>query len=366
MGETSANQQNAKAVVAGHVCVDLIPTLHHAATLAPGALLEAGPLQWSAGGAVANTGLALDRLGINTRLIGAIGADRLGPILQQLLSGSNAEPALIPLEDGTTSYSVVISPPGGDRSFLHCPGVNNELAPASITNAMLQDASLLHFGYPPIMRQTYQDGGEQLVDLFARAKTRGLCTSLDTCGFDSNSPAADVNWPAWLQNVLPQVDCFLPSHDELALMLGQTPTDLPTFDQVKRLADQCLHLGCAMVVVKTGADGLLVAVGDDTQRLQALNPHWAQYARQTWIEPCFETAPIGTTGAGDTTIAGFLAGLLQQQSLPHALRTATAVGACCVQQHDAISGIPSLAKLNEKLKTDWPKARSRLESQETT
>jgi sugar/nucleoside kinase (ribokinase family) len=59
------------AVVAGHICLDIFPTFQEASCgceLRPGALYNVGPALRSTGGAVANTGLALHRLGVSVAL----------------------------------------------------------------------------------------------------------------------------------------------------------------------------------------------------------------------------------------------------------------------------------------------------------
>ena len=53
-------------VVAGHICLDIIPTFAQRAggvaeLFNPGALIEVGPVVLSTGGAVSNTGLALHK-----------------------------------------------------------------------------------------------------------------------------------------------------------------------------------------------------------------------------------------------------------------------------------------------------------------
>lgn len=68
-----------EVVVAGHICLDLIPTfLSPMSHFIPGSLIEAGQVILSTGGTVSNTGLALHRLGVATRLIGKVGDDLFG------------------------------------------------------------------------------------------------------------------------------------------------------------------------------------------------------------------------------------------------------------------------------------------------
>ncbi len=74
-------------VVAGHICLDIIPDwrIGSIKTIIPGHILEMSGLKLSAGGAVANTGIALKKLGINTALLGKVGADAFGKVILEIL-----------------------------------------------------------------------------------------------------------------------------------------------------------------------------------------------------------------------------------------------------------------------------------------
>ena len=85
---------------------------------------------------MSNTGLALHRLGVRTRLVARVGDDVFGREVRRLYDAAGADHALATV-DGPTSYTVVVSPPGGDRRFLHCPGAN-----AGFTDADVPDAAL--------------------------------------------------------------------------------------------------------------------------------------------------------------------------------------------------------------------------------
>ena len=80
------------AIVAGHLCLDIIPDLSaHAAgqfdaILQPGRLVDVGAATSSTGGAVSNSGLALHRLGIETRLPATIGADHFGRATKEIVA----------------------------------------------------------------------------------------------------------------------------------------------------------------------------------------------------------------------------------------------------------------------------------------
>ena len=68
-----------RAIIAGLLCLDVIPDLSAVSEgqfqhrFQPGHLMRTGGVRSIPGGAVANTGLALHRLGIPVRLVGKIG-----------------------------------------------------------------------------------------------------------------------------------------------------------------------------------------------------------------------------------------------------------------------------------------------------
>src|SRR3954468_11891288 len=112
-------------VVAGHVCVDLIPELAAVPDVGPGELAEVGPLVAAPGGAVANTGSVLAGLGARVAVAGDAGDDELGALLETMLAARGLDTTNLARRAGeTTSYSLVLQAPGRDRSFWHHIGAN--------------------------------------------------------------------------------------------------------------------------------------------------------------------------------------------------------------------------------------------------
>ena len=215
-----------EAVVAGHICLDVIPTIHVAdggmgALLVPGKLVEIGAARIATGGAVSNTGLALHRLGIRTKLMGKIGDDMFGRAVENVLRmyGEELAAGMIVAPGGQTSYTIVINPPNIDRIFLHCTGANDTFAAEDLPADELEGARVFHFGYPPLMRRMYADGGEELAELLSKAKSKGLTVSLDLAKPDPSSPAGQADWRRIFAKALPFVDVFLPSFEEILYML---------------------------------------------------------------------------------------------------------------------------------------------------
>jgi sugar/nucleoside kinase (ribokinase family) len=366
--------QSKSCIVAGHICLDVIPTLlgtgDFASSFRPGRLLEAGPAVMSTGGAVSNTGLAMHKLGVNTRLMGKIGPDLFGRAILDIVKHHGGEP----LADGmntvpgeASSYTVILNPPNVDRIFLHCPGANDTFGADDINYDSLHQTDLFHFGYPPLMKRLYQNQGAELVTMFRQAKATGVTTSLDLAMPDPTAPSGQANWPVILQGVLPAVDLFVPSIEEILLMLhpeifkdvstGTTPITPPLASQI---ADDLLHLGAKVVMLKAGHLGLYLRTAGEAilAGLGRARPgHLARWANREFWVPVFQTQVVGTTGAGDATVAGFLSALLRDLPPTEAVTMAAAVGACNVEAADAVSGVRSWEETLAGVEAGWPRQK---------
>jgi sugar/nucleoside kinase (ribokinase family) len=277
-----------------------------------------------------------------------------------LIQGIAVDPAAV------TSYSVIISPRDTDRIFLHCPGANDTFSAADISYEVVKQAALFHFGYPPIMRQMYIDDGRHLVEVLQRARETGVTTSLDMAYPDPTSESGQADWSLILKSALPFVDIFLPSFEELLFALRRTVFDQMStrgalLDQItpallEDISAELLDMGVKMVLIKLGSNGLYLrtAAGEAIQNLGRACPlDWKSWCdRELWA-PCFKVDVVGTTGSGDTTIAGFLSALLRRSAPEEAVTMAVAVGACNVEAPDALSGLRSWEDTLARVKAGW-------------
>ena len=217
-----------KVISAGHICLDITPVFPSGHSydrigdlLVPGKLIRMDAASVHTGGSVANTGLALKLLGNDVTLLGKVGKDAFGRIVESILAGYGAG-GLITDEQSSTSYSVVLAVPGMDRIFLHNPGANDTFSASDIPEEALADAALFHFGYPTLMRRMYEENGSELLKLFCLAKENSIATSLDLAAVDPQSDAGKADWQKILGGVLPYVDFFVPSFEGLCYMLDRS------------------------------------------------------------------------------------------------------------------------------------------------
>lgn len=316
--------------VVGHLCVDLRPQLPGPPVLEPGVLAQVGPAVVTLGGAVANTGRVVALLGVPVEGWGAIGRDDFGAIVRGHLArvpGFRFHPEVV---DAGTAYTIVVEPPGTDRTFWHHPGTNALLDLARVD---LAGVDLLHFGYPSLMPGVCADAGDGLADLYSRAVAAGVVTSLDLAWVDPLTSAGAVDWPSFLQRVLPLVDVVSPSWADLASAL-----DLPLEWDAARgrdLVEQLLDWGAGLVVLTAGEQGaLLGAAGAD--RLARLARYRLDVATWAGARTAASARPVDrigtTTGAGDAATAALLVALREGRDPAATLAYCADVASAVIEQ----------------------------------
>jgi sugar/nucleoside kinase (ribokinase family) len=374
-------QIKSQVVVAGHICLDIIPEFHSGDYLPePGQLVQVGPANVSTGGPVSNTGLALFRLGIDTKLMGKVGQDAFGGIVLDLVKAWNPKlsDGIIVVDGETTSYSVVLNLPDNDRSFLHCPGANDTFCSEDLKFEDINQTRLFHFGYPPLMAGMYADDGRDLENVFYKAKSAGATTSLDMVMVKPHSAAGQADWEKILRRTLPHVDFFLPSIEELLVLLhrsGDERSWLLKGDKghqictsyLRELAEMLLEYGAGVIVFKLGTHGMYMRTSG-MARLNSLGAGAPQklenWANREILAPIFEINYYGgTTGAGDSAIAGFIAALLRGRSPEEVLMYACAVGACNVEAADALSGLQTWEETELRIKNGWRRLPTNINEQ---
>lgn len=367
-----------RIVAAGHICLDITPEFKNAPAermgdvLKAGALAETGPADVHIGGSIANTGLGLKILGADVALMGKIGKDAFGMIVKEQVGEHVSTKYMIESESESTSYSVVVAPKGVDRMFLHCPGANDTFSAADPDYEVIKKVDLFHFGYPPLMKTMFRDDGEELVQMYQKVCEMGVATSLDTASVDENAESGKADWKKILKRVLPYVDFFVPSIEELAFMIdrdlyrewtaradGRDLTEVINVEEVSTLADTLIAWGAKVVLIKCGAPGLFLGTGS-MKTLSALSEKldldlfgWEDVRH---FEKSYRPEKVlSATGAGDTTIAAFLYAVLQGYDWEDCVQLAAAEGATCVETYDAISGLKSLEALKCRIDAGWEK-----------
>jgi sugar/nucleoside kinase (ribokinase family) len=335
--------------VAGHLCVDLAPGLLDAAPVTPGSLTEVGPLDLRLGGCVANTGSDLAAMGLRTLLVASLGDDVLAGTVSALVDaipGAAARAEIVP--GATTSYSIVVQPPGTDRAFWHHVGANASFDGRQVDVAA---APLLHVGYLPLLPRLIARAGAGLLRLFQEARSTAVTTSIDMCVVQSER--STVDWADLLTRVLPLCDIVSPSLDDMRSVLAHPGLE------AAEAAEWLLERGAAVIAVTDGPRGLVVrtaeasrfaeAEGRRSALLAALPASW--HNRRVEL-PAAPVSVVETTGAGDAASAALLAALHSGMSLERGLELVQAAAA------HRVAGLGSLAGLHSQPRTTTLQAAS--------
>ncbi|MCR4654978.1 MAG: carbohydrate kinase family protein [Lachnospiraceae bacterium] len=368
-----------KVIAAGHICIDITPEIHGRPVkeigdlLSPGKLVNVGAADIHTGGAVANTGLAMKYLGADVSLLGKIGDDAFGRMIESITGNYGAAGGLIKKNGENTSYTIVLAIPGLDRIFLHDPGANDTFCADDIPEDLLREAALFHFGYPSLMKRMYENDGEELVKILRLARDAGAATSLDLAAVDPGSESGKADWPLILSKALALTDIFVPSIEELCYILDRDMYErirekagnrdftevLKLTENIIPLAEKCVELGAGIVLIKCGVPGMYYLTAGE-ERLNRISPRLElnvkEWADKSGFEKSFVAERVlSATGAGDTSVAAFLTSLINGCPVEKCVRYAAATGACCVTAYDSLSGLKTFSEIDEKINAGWEK-----------
>ena len=361
------------AVIAGYICIDLIPTFKKGVTvndvydvLRPGRLVEIDGMESTLGGVVANTGMAMKKFSKRVFLNGLLGTDFIGKIARESLEKYELSEGIQTVKDKGTAFGLVIAPPAVDRIFLESPGCSELFDLQHIDYDAVAQSRVFHFGYPPLLKKFYRQKGKQLVSLFKKVSDMGVVTSLDFSLPDAESESGKVKWIDILKATLPYTDIFVPSLEEALKMVfpyeyavleaaGGDIVDRVPPDLIKELGERLIAYGAHIVLIKAAHKGLFLWTGDvaainSKQTICLQEAAWNN--RQLWCEayPVIREKIINASGAGDTSAAAFLAAVLNGESPGVAMQYAAIAGKNNLYCNNIFEDMPDWEMMTEELR----------------
>lgn len=278
------------------------------------------------GGCASNTGLALAKLGLPVRVVGKVGRDAFGDFLLSELNRHGVDTRGVRRsETASTSSTMVMVHPDGERSFIHYRGANAEFTADDIDWALIGDCGVFHLAGTYLMPQI---DGVPAAQVLQEAKRRGMTTCLDTT-WDASG-----QWMRLLQPYLPHLDYITPNYGEARMLTGETDPEA--------IADRLLNEGVGTAVIKMDAQGCFV-------KNRSVAFHM----------PACRVEAVDMLGAGDCFVAGWLAGIAMGWNLHRTARLANAVGALCVSALGATTSVRSLTETLAFLETHCPEEGAR-------
>ena len=263
-------------------------------TLRQGEINSAHDCTLTPGGKGINVSRILKELEMDTLALGFVAGGN-GTLLEGALQKMWVNTHFIPLREGQTRINVKIY--GDAETQLNAPGAPVSPDDMLELNALLcalspmgEDAVCLCGSLAPDMPpNTYRRLVKQL------HKMGVVYTVVDTAG---EALMEALNEKPWL---------IKPNREELEALVGR---DLPDLARVVSAAETLMDLGARNVLVSLGGDGAVLCAADG-QRLYLPTP---------------SGRVIGTVGAGDSLVAGFVTGYLRYRDVVRALQLGVACG----------------------------------------
>lgn len=230
------------------------------------------------GGSAANTIHGLACLGVPSGFIGKIGADEYGQIFKSDLQKAGIEPVLLTgvAANGT---AVTLITDDSERTFATYLGAAVEQTPEELDANIFARYAVLHIEGYLLFNHALIEKAVQL------AHEKGLKISLDCASYN----VVDANRDFLLNIIERYVDIVFANEEEARSLTGKEPEEALTI--ISKL--------CDVAVVKVGAQGSLIASGNQSVKVG--------------VAPVKRV--IDTTGAGDLYASGFLWAYLNDLSL---------------------------------------------------
>ncbi|TSC58348.1 MAG: Sugar kinase, ribokinase family [Candidatus Peregrinibacteria bacterium Greene0416_19] len=241
------------------------------------------------GGGAANTSVGLRRLGCDAGFCGIIGSDQWGQRILQNFERERVNTAAATIVDSeTSSFSLILSVPSGERTILYNPGVNEHMHDALFDRERAAEAGWIYFNRIPEQGCMIED------DLLAILDTGAVGLTWNPGGYHLESGLREES------------NRLLLAHTSLLLLNKEEALQ---FSGASTVADALavLHQGGATMICVTDAAGGTVATDGN----------------QTFFCPALDTAVVDTTGAGDAFGTGATWALLEGCDLPDILRAGT-------------------------------------------
>lgn len=275
--------------------------------------------EFGLGGDISNVAIAIARSSGRAAVASRIGTDWIGDLFMETWAREQIRVTAVERDAAapTGAYVIRYDHDGHHFDYLRIGSAASRLQPSDIAAWNIDRAAVLHCsGVSQAISLSATDAVFAAID---RAKQSGVTVSYD--------PNIRLKlWPveqarSIVQATLRLADIVLPSRDESLLLFGLSDPDA--------IVDRYLELGCGIVGLTMGGDGVVIATKN---RRELIPPHAIK--------------AIDATGAGDTFDGAFLADYVATGNPFEAARYANAAAALATSRHGAVNSIPTRAEVS--------------------
>lgn len=310
--------------VAGSILVDIINTVSKFPN--EGELTQISSVSKAVGGCVPNVAIDLKRLApeLDVFALGKVSNDDNGEYVLDVLESNsvNTENIVVSGND-KTSFTQVMSIPGGQRTFFTYPGSSADFGADDVDFCRLCP-KMLHLGYFLLLQKI--DDGDGL-KILKSAVENGIKTSIDLVSENSDRYAKVIP-------CLPYTDYLIINELE-----GGRLTDIvPEEGNIPMIAKKLIDLGVREKVIIHYRDGSVCADKDKVvTALESIS------LPKGYIK--------GTTGAGDAFCAGALSGIYNGLSDREILDCGRTAAVMALSKADATSGLVTMEEAKKAVRS---------------
>ncbi|MGN6440606.1 MAG: ribokinase [Arthrobacter sp.] len=310
-----------RIVVVGSLNADL--TIYCDRLPQPGETVQGNGFAVNPGGKSANQAVAAARLGGHVSLVGAVGEDANGTMLEASVAGAGVDVGHVRTSAEPTGVAVIAVDARGENNIIISAGANGTLSPKDVADAadVLEGAAVvslcLEVGMDTVLAaaQAGHDAGAQvLLNL---------------------SPYAEI--PPALAAL---ADILLVNAHEAALFLGSSvPGAGAAVSEWDAVRSRFSELGIHQILVTLGANGSVV--------LDSLAPAGSRVA---FVQPTRVHA-VDSTGAGDAFTGAVAVRLAAGDGLTDAAAFASVAAAMATTRKGTQAAYPEAADVERRLRT---------------
>lgn len=289
-----------KIINFGSINIDHVYRVPH--LVKPGETLSSLDLVTGLGGKGANQSVAIARAGVSVAHVGRVFKGDTWAV--ELLASTGVDTDNIALIEGASGHAIIQVDDQGENAIVLHGGANQSFSIADIESALNRNQQARYL--------LMQNETNLLAETFELAQAKGIKIVLNPAPMTDN--IKDLP--------LAKLDTLIVNRGEAEALCGAADIDQMT-QQMAALAPQ------TRVVVTLGGDGAMLLANGEVTHINS---------------PSVDV--VDTTGAGDTFVGYFLAGVAEGMNDHDALQRACLAGSIAVTRQGAITAIPDRSEVS--------------------
>ena len=289
-----------KIINFGSINIDHVYRVPH--LVKPGETLSSLDLVTGLGGKGANQSVAIARAGVSVAHVGRVFKGDTWAVA--LLASTGVDTDNIALIEGASGHAIIQVDDQGENAIVLHGGANQSFSIADIESALNHNQQARYL--------LMQNETNLLAEAFELAQAKGIKIVLNPAPMTDN--IKDLP--------LAKLDTLIVNRGEAEALCGAADIDQMT-QQMAALAPQ------TRVIVTLGGDGAMLLANGEVTHMNS---------------PSVDV--VDTTGAGDTFVGYFLAGVAEGMNDHDALQRACLAGSIAVTRQGAITAIPDRSEVD--------------------